>query len=227
MVHSWFPSSLLGSNTSRPPTSSSTSSMNPYTTVDRPQSSDSSSMSPYIASDVPQSPFKGLPSPDLAGVIARLKEKSTDELRNILVDKSAYNTFFNSLEQVKDQNNLRHELWEETLQLARQNLEKETRISELQNQSRIIRTTELAAAQERLNSLEKQKNDIMKSCSPASLLQNLQDAIDNSEEESESLHKKLLENDIDLATFLQKYKKLRVAYHRRSLIHLAAKTSGM
>lgn len=113
------------------------------------------------------------------------------------------------------------------MQLARENLEKETRISELQNQCRIIRTTELAAAQERLKELERQKDDILKLYSPSSMLQNLQDAMNQTEEESEILHKKLLEKDIDMATFLQKYRKLRNTYHRRALTHLAAKTSIM
>lgn len=41
-------------------------------------------------------------------------------------------------------------------------------------QSRIIRTTELAAAQEKLHELEKQKEELLKFYSPASLLQKLQ-----------------------------------------------------
>jgi ESCRT-I complex subunit VPS37 len=43
--------------------------------------------------------------------------------------------------------------------------------------------------------------------------------------ESEALHRQLLDRDIDLTSFLQKYKKLRYTYHRRALTHLAAKTS--
>ncbi|ONK59491.1 uncharacterized protein A4U43_C08F6980 [Asparagus officinalis] len=209
-THSWFPSSLLGSSSASHPSTPTSS----------------SSMSPYRTSDRPQSPSTGFPSPaEAAGVIARLRDKSIEELRKLLTDKNAYEAFFNSLEQVKDQNNLRRELQEETLQLARENLEKETRISELRNQCRIIRTTELAAAQEKLKELEKQKDEILKFYSPQSMLQNLQDAMNKNEEESEILHNKLLEKDIDLATFLQKYKKLRNTYHRRALTHLAAKTS--
>lgn len=44
----------------------------------------------------------------------------------------------------------------------------------LWSQCRIIRTTELAAAQERLNELERQKEETLKSRSPSSLLQRLQ-----------------------------------------------------
>ncbi|KAK9691354.1 hypothetical protein RND81_09G191700 [Saponaria officinalis] len=55
-----------------------------------------------------------------------------------------------------------------------QNLEKESQITELRNQCRIIRTSELADAQEKLNNLERQKEEIMKCYSPASLLQKLQ-----------------------------------------------------
>lgn len=51
------------------------------------------------------------------------------------------------------------------------------------------------------------------------------DAMNKVDEESEQLHAKLLEKEIDLPTFVQKYKKLRTIYHRRALLHLAAKTS--
>ncbi|KAL5662652.1 hypothetical protein ACJX0J_029777, partial [Zea mays] len=57
---------------------------------------------------------------------------------------------------------------------GRGNLEKEQRILELRNQCTIIRTTKLAAAQDRLTDLERQKDDIMRSYSPAALLDKLQ-----------------------------------------------------
>nr|POE85975.1 vacuolar protein-sorting-associated protein 37 like 1 [Quercus suber] len=122
---------------------------------------------------------------------------------------------------------LRDELRKETLQLARENLEKEPRIMELRNQCRIIRTTELAAAQEKLNELERKKEETLKFYSPQSPLQRLQDAMNKMDEESENLHKQLLDRDVDLGTFVQKYKNLRTTYHRHALIHLSAKTSSI
>lgn len=50
-------------------------------------------------------------------------------------------------------------------------------------------------------------------------------AMNKVEEESEMLHRQLLDKEIDLQTFIQKYKKLRMIYHKRALLHLAAKTS--
>ena len=47
----------------------------------------------------------------------------------------------------------------------------------------------------------------------------------NLDEESEELHQKFLEKDIDLPTFVQKYKKLRTTYHKQALLHLAGQTS--
>ena len=49
--------------------------------------------------------------------------------------------------------------------------------------------------------------------------------MNETEEESEIVHKQLLDRETDLVTFVQKHKKLRTTYHRRALIHLAAKTS--
>ncbi|KAJ1298467.1 hypothetical protein BS78_01G456000 [Paspalum vaginatum] len=207
-TQSWYPPSVVGSSS-------------------RPSTPTSSSGSPHQrASDHPQSTSRGQPSPaEAAGIIARLKDKSIEELQKLLKDKEAYNEFFNSLDQVKTQNNVRDELRKETLQLARGNLEKEQRILELRNQCTIIRTTELAAAQDRLTDLERQKDDIMRSYSPAALLDKLQTSMAKLDEESEELHQKFLEKDIDLPTFVQKYKKLRTAYHKQALLHLAGQTS--
>ncbi|KAK3150696.1 hypothetical protein QOZ80_3AG0236510 [Eleusine coracana subsp. coracana] len=65
----------------------------------------------------------------------------------------------------------------------------------------------------------------MRSYSPAALLDKLQASMAKLDEESEELHQKFLEKDIDLATFVQKYKKIRTAYHKQALLHLAGKTS--
>ncbi|GAB2300645.1 hypothetical protein Dimus_034680 [Dionaea muscipula] len=203
---SWHPSSAVTS-----PGSSHPSTAGGSYSVQRP-------------SERPQSPSHVSPS-EAAGIIAALKSKSVDELRKLLTDKQAYNSFLLSLDQVKTQNNVRDELRKETLHLARTNLEKEPQITELRNQCRVIRTTELAAAQERLNELEKQKEEILKCYSPASLLQKLQEAMNKTEAESETLHKLLIDREIEVGAFLQKYKKLRTSYHRRALTHLAAKTS--
>lgn len=172
-----------------------------------------------------QRPSSHVPPAEAAGIISALKDKSVDELRKLLSDKDAYQQFLNSLDQVKIQNNLKDELCKENLQLAEENLQKEPRIMELRNQCRIIRTTELATANEKLNELEKQKEEMMKLNSPASLLQRIQESINKTDEESENLHQNLLDGEIDLGAFLQKYKKLRTTYHRKTLIHLAAKTS--
>lgn len=53
----------------------------------------------------------------------------------------------------------------------------------------------------------------------------ISESINKTEEESENLHQHLLDREIDLRAFLQKYKSLRTGYHRKTLIHLAAKTS--
>ncbi|XP_060176970.1 vacuolar protein-sorting-associated protein 37 homolog 1-like [Lycium barbarum] len=206
---SWYPPSVGSSQSpgsSRPGTPSSSGSYGVQRPTDRPSSV--SHVSPAEA----------------AGIIAALKDKSVDELRNLLSNKDAYQNFLLSLEPVKTQNKVRDDLRNETLQLARENLEKEPQIMELRNQCTIIRTTELAAAQENLHELQRRKEELLKFYSPVSLLHRLQDAMKKTEVESESLEKQLLEGEIDLTSFVQKCKKLRHIYHKRALTHLAAKT---
>ncbi|XP_077225973.1 vacuolar protein-sorting-associated protein 37 homolog 1-like [Tasmannia lanceolata] len=207
-TQSWYPppSTVSSSpNSSRPSTPNSSSSLNAHQ----------------------RGSSHGQPSPtETSSITGLLRDKDVEELRKLINDKDAYSAFFHSLDQVKLQNSIGDELRKETTQLARENLEKEPRILELRNQCRIIRTTELATAQEKLIELERQKDEILKFCAPSRLLQRMQDAMDKVEEESEILHRQFLNKEIDLAAFVQKYKRLRTVYHRRALVQLAAKTSS-
>ncbi|WMV52090.1 hypothetical protein MTR67_045475 [Solanum verrucosum] len=217
----YSPSVVSSPSSSRPATPSSNSSggFNAQSPTNRP--SFVSQVSPAEAADI----------------TAALRNKSVNELKKLVSDKDARHNFLLSLEAVKTQNNhltlavfpisdqVRDELRNATLQLARENLEKEPWIMELRNQCRIIRTTELAAAQEKMHELERRKEELLKSYSPVSLLHQLQDAMKKTEEESEALLGQLLDQEIDLTTFVQKYKKLQCSYHKRALTHLAAKAS--
>ncbi|XP_058081140.1 vacuolar protein-sorting-associated protein 37 homolog 1-like isoform X2 [Magnolia sinica] len=161
------------------------------------------------------------------GIVSSLKNiKNANDFQKLLNDKDVYNAFLLSIDQLKIQNNQWDELRKETTQLARENLEKEPQILELRTQCRIIRTTELAAAQEKLNELERQKDEYLRFYSPSMLLQRMQDAMNKAGVESEILHRQLIDKEIDLASFVEKYKKLRTIYHRRALLYLAAKTSS-
>ncbi|XP_042057059.1 vacuolar protein-sorting-associated protein 37 homolog 1-like isoform X2 [Salvia splendens] len=206
---SWNPPSVISSSSSSRPTT--------------PGSSTSGSFGVSRPNDRPNSLSSVSPA-EAAGLIAMLKDKSVDELRKLLSDKDAYQNLLHSLEPVKTQNRVRDELRNETLQLARENLEKEPRIMELRNQCRIIRTTELAAAQEKFHELERKKDENLKYYSPSSLIHRLQDAMSKTEEESEAMHQQLLNREIDLSSFVQKYKKMRHTHHKRALTHLATKT---
>ncbi|KVI00189.1 Modifier of rudimentary, Modr [Cynara cardunculus var. scolymus] len=137
---------------------------------------------------------------EAAGIIVYLKDKSVDELRKLLSNQEAYQQFLLSIDPVRTQNNVRNELRNETMQLA-------------------------TSAEEKLNDLTKRKAEILKYYSPGSLLHKLQECMDKTDKESEALHEQLLGKEIDLATFVQKYKQLRNVYHKRSLTYLAAKTS--
>lgn len=208
---SWYPPFVANSSSyPRPSTGSSSSASNSY--------------NPQRAFERPQSPSHVSPT-EASGIISSLKDKSVDEMRKLLTDKEAYYQFLQSLDQVRAQNSVRDELQKEMLQLARSNLDKESQIAELRIQSKIIRTTELAAALEKLNDLVKKKDDLLKCYSSSSLLQTLQEEMNKTDVDSENIHSQFLDREIELAAFVQKYKKFRSLFHRRAMIHLAAKTS--
>nr|AFK44555.1 unknown [Medicago truncatula] len=158
---------LWGSQEQQPHEASSQQSW--YSPSIMSSSTSSRPATPASSSASPRPPSSHVPPAEAAGTIASLKDKSVDELRKLLSDKDAYQQFLNSLEQVKIQTNLKDELAKENRQLAEENLQKEPRMMELRNQCRIIRTTELATANEKLNELEKQKEEMLKMNSPASL----------------------------------------------------------
>ncbi|KAH7537897.1 hypothetical protein FEM48_Zijuj03G0141700 [Ziziphus jujuba var. spinosa] len=85
---------------------------------------------------------------------------------------------------------------------------------------RIMRTTELAAAEEKLHELERQKEEMLRFGSPASLLQRLQVAV--------LKHERINVEKPNLITssFLCRYTR-GFAPLKRALIHLAAKTNSL
>nr|AHY23245.1 hypothetical protein [Fallopia multiflora] len=210
-AQSWYPPSVATPLSSSRPSTAASSSSNSY--GQRP-------------SERVQTPSHVSPS-EAAEIISSLKDKSVEELQKLLSDTETYNRFLASLDQVKTQNHVKGELQKETIQLARENMEKEPQIMELRNQCRITRTTELATAQERLNDLERQRDEILRCYSPVHLLQRLQESMNKTEEESETVNQQLLDKEIELGAFVQKYKKLRTIYHRRALTHLASRSSPM
>lgn len=154
-----------------------------------------------------------------------LRDLSATELRKLVEDEGAYRAFFASLDQVKQMNEIRDELRHGNIELARRNLSKESEIGELQNQCRIIRGTELASAREGLQDLQRRARQVNEQCSPISLINRLEGAARELDDESEELHRKLLEGEMEPAEFIQKYRKLRLAYHRRVQLRLAALVS--
>lgn len=213
----------------QPSPSPSTSSAHPST----PNNPSSAGVAPHTRPAVvgssnvesrPQSPSYSQPSPAAgASIIPLLRNKSLDELRKILTDKKVYREVFHSIDQVKDQKALHGELQRETRQLARKNLQKENQMLELKNQCTVIRTSELATAKEKFHALDNRVKEAMSFLAPGVLLERLQEAAKAAEKESDDLHQELNDRKIELIDFIQKYKKLRTIYHRRTLLHLAAK----
>ncbi|CAA3003289.1 Hypothetical predicted protein [Olea europaea subsp. europaea] len=204
---SWYSPSVVSSSSSHPKTPSAGSSSNFNTPRPADQENSSSNVSPAEA----------------AGIIATLKDKSVDELRKLLSDKDAYQSLLLSLEPVKTQARVSCDCWIFCFILLACSRPLLSTIN--MYTCRIIRTTELATAQEKLHELERKKEDTLKNYSPASLLLKLQEAMNKTDEESEALHRQLLDREIDLTAFVHKYKKIRQTYHKHALTHLAMKTS--
>ncbi|MCO5610697.1 hypothetical protein L7F22_064938 [Adiantum nelumboides] len=112
------------------------------------------------------------------------------------------------------------------VELAKQNLERESDLFQLKKQCTIIRTTELATAQEKFNEVIcKKETDIKALFSPAALIERLQDAASKIDDESKSILKQLLSEEISVSDPLQRYQKMRYLYHKFTLTRLASKTS--
>ncbi|KAJ7536152.1 hypothetical protein O6H91_12G058200 [Diphasiastrum complanatum] len=133
----------------------------------------------------------------VANMFPMLKDKSVEELRKLLSDKEAYRQFLHTFDDVQQ---LDHCM--------------------------IIRTTELASAQEKFQELHKQEMEVKDRLSISALLNRLQGSINEADENSENTHRRLLSGELELGEFIQMYKKQRILYHRRTLVHLAAVAPG-
>ncbi|GAQ81808.1 hypothetical protein KFL_000910270 [Klebsormidium nitens] len=165
------------------------------------------------------------PMPGIPTTFPSLRDKSAEELQRLLTDPSAYKAFLSSIESVKHAEKLRDDLRSSNLDLAHRNLARENEVSELRNQCNIIRTTEVAAARQQLDEAQRREKAISSRFSPQSLLDRLHRAAKEIDEESDNLHDDFLRGRIELSEFMPKYKQLRILYHKRQLMRLAAMTS--
>ncbi|KAL2631280.1 hypothetical protein R1flu_015966 [Riccia fluitans] len=218
-THSWYPPSVLGPSTSSNVRVSSPSTSGAPNPLSRTSAASSDSQRPRSPASQPQR------SSQVSSTLPVLKDKSADELRGLLLEKDLYNAFLHSLDQVRHLDTVRDDLKKGNIDLARHNLGKEAEIAELKNQCMIIRNTQLAAAREKFEEVEKREKEVNARCSPAALLERLHDAANVADEESEKIHQQLLSGEIELGEFISKYKKERILYHKRSLTRMAAMTS--
>ncbi|MCO5556653.1 hypothetical protein L7F22_010204 [Adiantum nelumboides] len=212
-TQSWYPPPVLSPNTN-------------ISRVASASTSTSSSLSkpgkPKVESgSLPQSPSSASSS-SLAATFPPLKDKSVEELRKLLTDKGAYYEFLHTLDQVKTLDILQEDLRKSNIELAKQNLEGESKIAELRNQCAIIRTMELAAAQENFAKAQEEQRNLVDRFSGPVLIAKLEEAADQVDKESERLHQQLLGGEIGLAEYIPKFRKLRAIYHKRILTLLAA-----
>lgn len=219
-AQSWYPPAVLppltGTGCPPIPNNLSQAGLNPYQRA--------GAVTNTIVDSRPQSPSYSQLSPAAENIYSLLRDRSVDELQAILTDKEAYNKVLHSIGEVKHLVSLRDDLRMKTIHLARKNLEKASQIGELRNQCTIIRTTELAVAQEKIDELEKKEKELAR-LAPASLLEKLKDAANGTDEESENLQHLLLAGEIELTEFIQNYRSLRTLYHWRMLLRLAATSS--
>ncbi|KAH7437550.1 hypothetical protein KP509_05G077900 [Ceratopteris richardii] len=175
----------------------------------------------------PQQPVTSSSTSSSSDIVQALNDKSTEELQRLLLDDDAYNTFLQNSDAVRQIDSLWKEMSNRNVELAKQNLEKESEIFQLKNQCTVIRTTELAAAQERFNEACKKQADLRARFSPGVLIERLQEAAVKIDNDSEDLFNQLLSGGMEINEFLKRYRELRFVYHKRTLTRLAAKSSGL
>ncbi|KAJ7536148.1 hypothetical protein O6H91_12G058000 [Diphasiastrum complanatum] len=215
-INSWYPPSVLGPASSLPHSSSEVASPSRVPSRTNTSNPGTSSQLQHSHSNVGA----------VANMFPMLKDKSVEELRKLLSDKEAYRQFLHTFDDVQQLDHLRIDLKKNNLDLARKNLEKESEINQLNNQCMIIRTTELASTQEKFQELHKQEMEVKDRFSISALLNRLQGSINEADEDSENTHRRLLSGELELGEFIQMYKKQRILYHRRTLVHLAAVAPG-
>ncbi|XP_024394294.1 vacuolar protein-sorting-associated protein 37 homolog 1 isoform X2 [Physcomitrium patens] len=247
-AQSWYPPSVASPSSSQPTRAppplpspnlgAHTSGNNPHsrtaitearpTSVGHPSSTSAGSYTGGYSTPTSASASSSMSYPSNAAPpnsVSSLKEKSPEELTRLLNDKDAYNAFLHSLDEVRRLDTIAAELKKSTIDESRNNLARESELAELRTQCMIIRNTELAASREKFEEVDRRYKEVQANCSPSVLLSKLQDAVNETDEESENLHREFLAGEIELLEFIQTYRKQRILYHRRSLIRMAMLSS--
>eukprot|EP00246_Nothoceros_aenigmaticus_P002052 TRINITY_DN1279_c0_g1_i1.p1 TRINITY_DN1279_c0_g1~~TRINITY_DN1279_c0_g1_i1.p1 ORF type:complete len:206 (-),score=35.71 TRINITY_DN1279_c0_g1_i1:1125-1688(-) len=141
-------------------------------------------------------------------------------------NEKTYSAFLYSLEPMRQSKAVLQDMKKSNIDQARKNLQAEATIAELKNQCAIIRTTELAVAREAFEEAKLREKGIVESRSPARFVTMLEEAATEADEESENMHRSLLDGELAPIDFISNYRILRLLYHRRVLQRLAAVTPG-
>jgi len=156
-----------------------------------------------------------VPIPPIPASFPELDHKSADELRLLLEDDDAFEVFIQDLDFVKTLVKLRNDIRDNNAELAQKNLSREQEVKDLRNDVD-GKKSQLESLKNVLNEKVELQRQMMAKYSPAILLQRLQEAAQEIDQDSERTSKQFLEGEMNHKVFLDTYMEQRVLYHLRS-----------
>ncbi|KAJ3096198.1 Vacuolar protein sorting-associated protein 37A [Phlyctochytrium planicorne] len=140
---------------------------------------------------------------------------SVEELEELMNDEAAFEDFFQSLPQVKEQQKVKSDYVLANESLANQNLALEGQLaqlrSELEEEYRIFRTQ-----REQFDLNYKSFQNLSMRYAPDYIMSRLRTAVTESEELSESISQSFLGGKSQVEDFVRNYRETRKVYHHRS-----------
>ncbi|BDA45046.1 probable vacuolar protein sorting-associated protein 37A at C-terminar half [Coccomyxa sp. Obi] len=175
--------------------------------------------SPSVVARPPVSPSR---APTVPNEFPELATISMDELTELLCDEAKYTAFVQKQAAKTHIAQVKAQLRSGNLELARQNLEKESTLAELRNQIAIIRSSEYAAVKESFDEQYKRQQAVIQPLQPAALIAALERAASNADKDSDQVYDDFLKGQKSVDVFVQEYVKARSLFHQRELKKQAA-----
>ena len=143
-----------------------------------------------------------------------LLELSSSELSAMLTDRTAFAKFLHGTDGAKEARAFTRDLRHEIEGMCRVNIEMAEEAADLRGQMQVIRSCDMQPVKEAYEAVKARVDELRGRRDLSAVLAGLKERAAASDEASERLSEELVEGKVNMDDFVERYMKMREAYHR-------------
>ena len=155
--------------------------------------------------------------PPVPSGFPQLRDQTPEALEQLLCDEAQYRQFVGGLDYVGELDAALAGYAAANVERARTNLDLVSQISDLRNQIAVIRSSEEPQVRQRFQALLERHDEVLRVLDPAALLQRLETAVAEVDNESSELSEAFCAGKVGTDEFVEAYLKQRTLYHQRDI----------